>query len=80
MGWMENNVYFTMFVRMKENNKLNREGCTRFYSGVERLGLVFIFLKLACLSIFLYLQARLSRKGCPPTLLGVNTRYLVEEL
>lgn len=30
MGWMENNVYFTMFVRMKENNKLNRRDAPEF--------------------------------------------------
>ena len=69
MEWMENNVYFTMFVRMKENNKLNREGCTRFYSGVERLGLVYIF--QARLSIYiLILASEIESKRMSPNFIG----------
>ena len=69
MGWMENNVYFTMFVRMKENNKLNREGCTRFYSGVERLGLVYI--SQARLSIYiLILASEIESKMMSPNFIG----------
>jgi len=48
--------------------------CTRINSGVERLGLYYI-LKFACLFIFLYTQANLSRKGCPPIYCGVNTCF-----
>jgi hypothetical protein len=39
---------------------------------VARLGL-YCILRLACLLIFFYLQASLSRKGCPGIYSGVNT-------
>jgi hypothetical protein len=40
MEWMERNVSFTMFVRMKKNNRLTR-GCLAIHCWVKRLGLFY---------------------------------------